>query len=118
MHELTSRRSFLKNASLGAAALGLASTATGPTSRRFRGLKRRRPDKKAAGQWKPVSDRKIRMGIVGYGRCKFGPQFSLQNHPNVELVAVSDLFPDRCQELARVCKCEKTYPSPRRDGEG
>ena len=24
---------------------------------------------------------------------------------------MSDLFPDRCQALARACKCEKTYPS-------
>ena len=39
------------------------------------------------------------------------PQFSLQDHPNVEVVAVSDLFPDRCQALAKACRCEKTYPS-------
>ena len=51
------------------------------------------------------------MGIVGYGVCKFGAQFSLQHHPNVEVVAVSDLFPDRCATLAKLCKCEKTYPS-------
>jgi hypothetical protein len=51
------------------------------------------------------------MGIVGYGYCKFGPQFSLQHHPNVQVAAVSDLFPDRCQGLARECRCEKTYPS-------
>ena len=38
-------------------------------------------------------------------------QFSLQDHPNVELIAVSDLFPDRCRALAQVCRCEKTYPS-------
>ena len=111
MHEPTSRRSFLKSASLGAATLGLASTANAADKPKIQGFEEKKADKKAAGQWKPVSDRKIRMGIVGYGRCKFGPQFSLQNHPNVELIAVSDLFPDRCQELARVCKCEKTYPS-------
>jgi len=51
------------------------------------------------------------MGIVGYGVCRFGASFSLQDHPNVELVAVSDLIPDRCKALAQVCKCEKTYPS-------
>jgi predicted dehydrogenase len=61
--------------------------------------------------WKPVSDRKIRMGIVGYGVCSFGAQFGLQDHPNVDVVAVSDLQPDRCAELAKVCRCEKTYPS-------
>jgi predicted dehydrogenase len=29
----------------------------------------------------------------------------------VEVVAVSDLFPDRCAELAKVTGCKKTYPS-------
>jgi predicted dehydrogenase len=61
--------------------------------------------------WKPVSDRKIRVGIVGYGACKFGAQFEFQNHPNVTVAAVSDLFPDRCAALAKACRCEKTYPS-------
>ncbi|OFY13659.1 MAG: oxidoreductase, partial [Bacteroidetes bacterium GWE2_41_25] len=61
--------------------------------------------------WKPFSDRKIRVGIAGYGVCRFGADFGFQNHPNVEIVAVTDLFPDRCAELARVCGCSKTYPS-------
>ena len=61
--------------------------------------------------WQPVSDRKIRVGIVGYGVCKFGAEFGFQNHPNVEIVAVSDLIPERCSELAKVCRCQKTYPS-------
>ena len=29
----------------------------------------------------------------------------------MEVIAVSDLFPDRCAELAKVTKCNKTYPS-------
>jgi predicted dehydrogenase len=61
--------------------------------------------------WKPFSDRKVRLGIVGHGACKFGLKFDLQHHPNVELVAVSDLFPDRRAEMARMAKCDKTYPS-------
>ncbi len=61
--------------------------------------------------WKPFSDRKIRVGIAGYGVCKFGADFGFQNHPNVEVVAVTDLFPDRCSELAKVCGCSRTYPS-------
>ncbi|MCP4639104.1 MAG: Gfo/Idh/MocA family oxidoreductase, partial [bacterium] len=40
-----------------------------------------------------------------------GAAFSLQDHPNIEVVAVSDLFPDRCKALADVCRCSKTYPS-------
>ena len=61
--------------------------------------------------WKPFSDRKIRVGLVGYGLCKFSAAFEFQNHPNVEIVAVSDLFPDRCAALAQEVKCKKTYPS-------
>jgi predicted dehydrogenase len=68
-------------------------------------------DPNAAKAWKPISDRKIRVGIVGYGVCRFGAAFSFQDHPNVEVVAVSDLFPDRCAALAQACRCEKTYPS-------
>ena len=58
-----------------------------------------------------VSDRKIRLGIVGYGVCKMGAAFGFQDHPNVEVIAVSDLIPDRCAGLARACRCEKTYES-------
>jgi predicted dehydrogenase len=43
--------------------------------------------------------------------CRFGAAFSFQDHPNVEVVAVSDLFPDRCAGLAKACRCPKTYPS-------
>ena len=45
--------------------------------------------------WEPFTDKKLRMGIVGFGLCHFGAQFGLQDHPNVEVVAVSDLFADR-----------------------
>jgi predicted dehydrogenase len=61
--------------------------------------------------WEPVSDRKIRVGIVGYGVCRFGALFEFQSHPNVEVVAVSDLFPDRCEQLAKETSCKKMYPS-------
>src|SRR6266850_5030356 len=61
--------------------------------------------------WQRISDRKIRVGIVGYGLCQFGAAFGFQDHPNVEIVAVSDLFSDRCAGLASACRCAKTYPS-------
>ena len=61
--------------------------------------------------WTPFSDRKLRVGLVGYGVCQFAAAFGFQDHPNVEVVAVSDLFPDRCAKLAEVTKCNKTYPS-------
>lgn len=63
------------------------------------------------GVWQPVSDRKIRVGIAGYGVCKFGAAFGFQDHPNVTVAAVSDLIPERCAALAKACRCEKTYPS-------
>jgi predicted dehydrogenase len=110
MHESASRRSFLKHAGLGAAALGIGALARAGEPK-IQGFEEEKAGAKSAEKWKPVSDRKIRMGIVGYGYCKFGPQFSLQDHPNVEVVAVSDLFPDRCQGLAQACRCQKTYPS-------
>jgi len=61
--------------------------------------------------WKPTSDRRIRFGIVGYGTCRFGAAFGFQDHPNVEVVAVSDLIPERCEGLMKACRCGKSYPS-------
>ena len=40
-------------------------------------------------EWLPVSDRKIRVGIAGYGISKFGALFGFQDHPNVEAEAVN-----------------------------
>jgi len=110
MHESTTRRSFLRAVGFGAAALttrgsaraaeeviqGFESTPTGPG---------------ASAGWVPVSDRRLRVGIVGYGVCRFGAAFSFQDHPNVEVVAVSDLVAERCAGLAEACRCAKTYPS-------
>ena len=65
----------------------------------------------AGKTWKPVSDRKVRVGIVGYGYCRFGAQFGFQNHPNVQVVAVSDLIPSRRAGLMKACRCDKSYES-------
>lgn len=62
-------------------------------------------------KWQPFSSRKVRIGIAGYGLCQFGAQFFFQNHPNVEVVAVSDLDPGRCAGLAKAVGCSKTYKS-------
>lgn len=61
--------------------------------------------------WKPVSERKVRIGIVGYGVCRFGAAFGFQDHPNVEIVAVSDLIPDRRRGLMKACRCDRSYES-------
>lgn len=55
------------------------------------GFEKRQDDPNAAKGWQPVSDRKIRGGIAGYGLCQFGAAFFYQNHPNVAVVAATDL---------------------------
>ena len=110
MSDASSRRTFLQALGLGAAALGLTGEAQA-ADKPIQGFEETPTDPNASQGWKPVSDRRIRVGIVGYGVCRFGAAFSFQDHPNVEVAAVSDLYPDRCAALARVCRCEKTYPS-------
>lgn len=83
----------------------------GAAAEAIKGFDQTETDYDKTARWTPFTDRKVRVGIVGHGVCKFGLQFGLQHHPNVELVAVSDLFPDRRAEMARQARCAKTYPS-------
>src|SRR6516165_5389424 len=113
MSNNTSRRRFLET-------VGVASLATIEADRLIGAAKAQPPDARILGSggvktsgrpkkaWRPVSDRKIRVGIVGYGVCQFGAAFDFQDHPNVTVVAVSDLFPERRAALAKACRCEKT----------
>lgn len=105
------RRSLLGNT---AAAFGASSAfpaTAGAADEVIPGFDQTRTAVDGSDQWVPYTDRKIRMGLVGYGLCKFSAEFELQNHPNVEIAAVSDLFPDRCAALAERVRCPKTYPS-------
>lgn len=125
-----SRRTFFK--AVGLKAVGLATSALGisgigrgqdpqpqgpvkkPRNARgevIPGFDEQDPASDTPRAWRPFSDRKVRVGIVGYGMCRFGAQFGFQDHPNVEVVAVSDLIPDRCAALAKACRCTKTYAS-------
>ena len=104
------RRSFLHTVGFCSAALTL-NTTVHAQQKVIQGFEKTPVDPNLSKDWKPVSDRKVRVGIVGYGVCKFGAEFGFQDHPNVEIIAVSDLFPDRCAGLAKACRCEKTYPS-------
>ncbi|MCQ2389396.1 MAG: Gfo/Idh/MocA family oxidoreductase [Kiritimatiellae bacterium] len=61
--------------------------------------------------WQPFSDRKVRVGIAGYGVCQFGAAFGYQNHPNCEVVSCTDLDPERCKALQKAVGAPKTYPS-------
>src|SRR5262245_59427346 len=90
----TTRRTFLQAAGIGAAALAAHRVAygaekvldkDGKTVQGFEDIKK--ASSKTSKGWKPISDRKIRVGIVGYGFCKFGAAFGFQDHPNVEVVA-------------------------------
>jgi len=109
---LHSRRGFLMQAGAltGAMVLGSRQFAWAEPPK-IQGFEKAAADPNTAKGWQSVSDRKIRVGIVGYGVCQFGAAFGFQDHPNVEIVAVSDLFPDRCAALAKECRCAKTYPS-------
>jgi hypothetical protein len=110
MNDLPSRRSFIHSVGLGFTALGLTGTTLGQ-DKPIQGFDDTAAEADLSTEWKSVSDRKIRVGIVGYGACRFGAAFSFQEHPNVTVAAVSDLFEDRRAALARACRCEKTYPS-------
>jgi predicted dehydrogenase len=110
MKDHTSRRSFLKYSAgmigmAGLSPLGFGQAAAIP------GFDDTGSGTQSKRAWEPVSDRKVRMGIVGHGLCQMGAAFGLQNHPNVEVVAVSDLVPERCKALAQICRCSTTYPS-------
>jgi predicted dehydrogenase len=96
------RRDFLE--AVGTASLG-ALAAGGPAGSTVAGAS------ETKNTWQPVSGRKVRVGIVGYGVCRFGAAFGFQDHPNVEIVAVSDLIPERRAGLMKACRCDKSYES-------
>lgn len=92
-----SRRAFLHEIGSGALATGVVGLASGAEP--------------APAAWRPISDRRIRVGIAGHGHTGFGARFFFQDHPNVEVVAVTDLDPERRAALAAACRCTTTYPS-------
>lgn len=107
------RRGFLGSTGIGAVSLGMSSLGAiaGGQQETIQGFDDTQSNTDTSRVWKQSSDRRVRVGIAGYGFCKFGAAFSFQDHPNVDIVAVTDLFPDRCAGLAKACRCEKTYPS-------
>ncbi len=109
------RRNFIRLAGFGVGAgmLGMQACTSQRTMVQpvIQGFEDKGSEMASSKIWVPVSDRKVRVGLVGYGVCKFSAAFGFQDHPNVEVVAVSDLIPERCAELAKVTRCNKTYPS-------
>jgi predicted dehydrogenase len=104
------RRNFLKNTGIATAALSSAAAAA-KAEEAMQGFADTKTEIDGQKEWHKKYDRRIKVGIAGYGFCKFGAAFSFQDHPNVEVVAVTDLIPERCQGLARACRCKRTYPS-------
>ena len=114
MHRNPNRRHFLQAVGGSTVALGvgaLAQAAETPKPTTIQGFEKAAADPNASRGYQPISDRKLRVGLVGFGVCQFAAAFGFQDHPNVEVVAVSDLIPDRCAGLAKAARCEKTYPS-------
>ncbi|MCY4536129.1 MAG: Gfo/Idh/MocA family oxidoreductase, partial [Bryobacterales bacterium] len=109
-----SRRTFLRTIAAStcvAGASGLSLQANAAQEDTIQGFDDTETTVQGDSVWRPVSERKIRIGIAGYGVSKFGAHFGFQDHPNVEVAAVTDLIPERCEGLAKACRCEKTYPS-------
>lgn len=113
MPQRFSRRSFLASGAGAAAfaALSGAQYVKAQDAPQIQGFDETKTDVAKQNVWEPFTDRKLRIGIAGFGLCQFGAQFGLQNHPNAEVVAVTDLFADRRDGLAKACRCEKTYES-------
>jgi predicted dehydrogenase len=116
MNPSTTRRTFLRNSCIGSLAAAAAvqwggSAGAQDAGEKILGASGVKTAERPKKIWKPVSDRKIRVGIAGYGVCKFGAAFGFQDHPNVTVAAVTDLVPERCAELSKNCRCKKTYPS-------
>ena len=106
-----SRRDFLGTLAASTCLAGISLQAKADSSVNIAGFDNTETTLQKDTVWTPVSDRKIRVGIAGYGVCRFGAEFGFQDHPNVEIVAVTDIIPERCKGLAEACRCSKTYPS-------
>ena len=108
MHAHMSRRSFLRAAGIGATTMlaQAEGTAQIPANAQNTGTT---PETSIG--WEPYSNRKLRVGLIGYGVCQYAAAFQFEKHPNVEVAAVSDLFPERRDALAKAVGCAKTYES-------
>ncbi len=117
INKALSRRGFIHGVGGIGALLGLTAKSMGAEAPRdadgniIPGFEKIKEDPNSSKGWQPVSDRKVKVGIAGYGLCRFGGAFFYQNHPNVEVVAATDLDPGRCAGLARAVGAKKTYPS-------
>lgn len=108
---MISRRSFIGAGSALLAVSGCATAGKSEKKEVMQGFDEDFAGKLSGTEWKPFSDKKVRVGIAGEGVCNFGSAFAYQTHPNVEVVAVTDLDPEKCKQLQERTKAQKTYPS-------
>ena len=111
MAHILSRRTFFQTTAAAALTARTLAQAQQTQAPKIAGFDETNAGKVKTAAWTPFSDRKVKVGIAGYGVCKFGASFGFQNHPNVEVVAATDLNPDACAELAKVTGAKKTYAS-------
>src|SRR5271157_4955983 len=112
MVQHSSRRSFLQSVGWGSVgALAAASVLNSETravaapDERILGVDGVKTAKRATEKWEPISDRKLRVGIVGYGVCQFGAAFGFQDHPNVTVAAISDLREEQRGNKGDIPEC-------------
>ena len=108
---MINRRSFIGAGSALLAVAGCATAGKDEKKEVMQGFDENFAGKLSGTEWKPFSDKKVRVGIAGEGVCNFGSAFAYQTHPNVEVVAVTDLDPEKCKQLQERTKAQKTYPS-------
>ena len=108
---MINRRSFIGAGSALLAVAGCATAGKDEKKEVMQGFDENFAGKLSGTEWKPFSDKKVRVGIAGEGVCNFGSAFAYQTHPNVEVVAVTDLDPVKCKQLQERTKAKKTYPS-------
>ena len=117
INKALSRRGFIHGMGGIGALLGLTAKSMGAEAPRdadgniIPGFEKIKEDPNPSKGWKDLPNRKVKVGIAGYGLCRFGGAFFYQNHPNVEVVAATDLDPGRCAGLARAVGAKKTYIS-------
>ena len=107
---MISRRGFVGAGAAIFAARAFAAEWKAPERNEVRGgFDEAAADQDCAAPWQPYSDRKVKVGIAGEGVCNFGSAFGYQNHPNVEVVACTDLNPEKCRLLQERTGAKKRY---------
>jgi ABC-type dipeptide/oligopeptide/nickel transport system ATPase subunit len=108
---MINRRSFIGGSSALLAVSGFASSDKNKEKKVIQGFDETFAGELSQAMWKPFSDKVVRVGIAGEGVASFGSSFAYQSHPNVEVVSVTDLNPERCKLLQERTRAKKTYPS-------